>query len=78
LKWRYRFETSLRLQLLTGRIKLSLTGLDGLACRKRKGKAGVGLGANKKFKRENKNRPVEQSSKKPVPRLREVIEVRNK
>lgn len=45
-------------------------------CRKRR--AGGGAGANKKFKRENKNRPVEQSSKKPVPRLREVIEVRNR
>lgn len=43
----------------------------------RKRKAGAGVGANKKFKRENKNRPMEQSSKKPVPRLREVIEVRN-
>jgi len=43
----------------------------------RKRRAGGGAGANKKFKRENKNRPVEQSSKKPVPRLREVIEVRN-
>ena len=27
-----------------------------------------------KFKRENKNRPAEQSSKRPVPRFREIIE----
>ena len=27
------------------------------------------------FKRENKNRPAEQSSKKPVPRFRNVLEV---
>ena len=48
-----------------------------LLCRKRKA-VGAGLGSQKKFKRENKNRPVERSSKKPVPRLREVIEVRNR
>ena len=51
--------------------------ISALVCRKRKA-AGTGLGALKKFKRENKNRPVERSSKKPVPRLREVIEVRNR
>lgn len=28
----------------------------------------------KSFKRENKNRPMEMSSKRPVPRLREVVE----
>ncbi len=51
-----------------------------MACRKRKAVAGAaaGPGKVKKFNRENKNRPVEQSSKKPVPRLREVVEVRNR
>jgi len=28
----------------------------------------------KSFRRENKNRPMEMSSKRPVPRLREVVE----
>ncbi len=28
----------------------------------------------KSFKRENKNRPMEMSSKRPVPRLRDVVE----
>lgn len=31
-----------------------------------------------KFKRENKNRPREESSKKPVPRFREIIPVKKK
>lgn len=30
------------------------------------------------FKRQNKNRPVEQSSKRPVPRHRQVVEVSNR
>ncbi len=30
------------------------------------------------FKRENKNRPMEMSSKRPVPRLREVVQVSKK
>ncbi len=34
--------------------------------------------ADKDFKRQNKNRPVEQSSKRPVPRHRQVVEVSNR
>lgn len=30
---------------------------------------------SRSFKRENKNRPMETSSKRPVPRLREVVQV---
>ncbi|CAL8464266.1 g3801 [Coccomyxa elongata] len=33
---------------------------------------------NRSFKRENKNRPMEMSSKRPVPRLREVVQVTKK
>ncbi|DBA72635.1 hypothetical protein WJX79_007607 [Trebouxia sp. C0005] len=33
--------------------------------------------AKRDFKRENKNRPIEQSSKRPVPRHRQVVELRN-
>lgn len=35
-------------------------------------------GKNRSFTRENKNRPMEMSSKRPVPRLREVVEVTKK
>lgn len=38
------------------------------------GRAG-GAAAKRDFKRDNKNRPSELSSKRPVPRLREVIQV---
>ncbi len=34
--------------------------------------------AKRDFKRENKNRPIEQSSKRPVPRHRQVVEMRNR
>lgn len=34
--------------------------------------------AQQDFKRQNKNRPVEQSSKRPVPRHRQVVELRNR
>ena len=40
-------------------------------------KAGSGKAAND-FRRQNKNRPVEQSSKRPVPRHRQVVEVSNR
>lgn len=33
--------------------------------------------AKRDFRRENKNRPIEQSSKRPVPRHRQVVEMRN-
>lgn len=31
--------------------------------------------SSRDFKRDNKNRPMEMSSKRPVPRLREVVQV---
>ena len=31
--------------------------------------------SNRNYKRDNKNRPMEMSSKRPVPRLREVMQV---
>ncbi len=34
--------------------------------------------AKRDFKRVNKNRPIEQSSKRPVPRHRQVVELRNR
>ena len=40
---------------------------------KQKIKASGGM-PTAKFKRENKNRPAEQSSKRPVPRFRDIIE----
>ncbi|XP_013415255.1 ribosomal RNA processing protein 36 homolog isoform X2 [Lingula anatina] len=50
--------------------KLYKKALHGKAKKKENGK--------KKFKRENKNRPMEMSAKKPVGRFREIVSVKKK